>query len=61
MAEKWTFPELEYKRPDTDGIKNQISELTTRVKEAKSFEELLQVYADGDKLTSMVQSVNCFK
>lgn len=57
MAEKWTFPELEYKRPDTDGIKNQISELTTRVKEAKSFEELLQVYADGDKLTSMVQSV----
>ncbi len=56
MTEKWTFPELEYKRPDTEEIKNKIMKLTKRVKEAESFEELLQVYADGDSLISIYDS-----
>lgn len=44
------FNELEYVRPDFDGMKTQLEELTKKMKEAKSYEEARALYFEQEKM-----------
>jgi len=50
MNEKWTFPELEYRRPDYDAIREELKTLTEKAQNAASAAELLDVIEQADKL-----------
>lgn len=54
------FSEIQYQRPDIDGLKTLISELTQKVKEAQSFEEVRDAYytlQDREKETDTMYTV----
>ncbi|MBE5845417.1 MAG: M3 family oligoendopeptidase [Butyrivibrio sp.] len=54
------FSEIQYQRPDIEGLKTLISELTQKVKEAQSFEEVRDAYytlQDREKETDTMYTV----
>lgn len=52
MKENWKFDELEYVRPDFDKLKSELKKLTQDLKNAKSFDEAVEIYKKKDELLS---------
>ncbi|MCR4672915.1 MAG: M3 family oligoendopeptidase [Lachnospiraceae bacterium] len=53
---KWTFPELEYVRPDVDAVKEKIAALTEKVRRAESFDVILAVLKEKEELAGGLYS-----
>lgn len=49
MMENWTFPTLEYTRPDFDAIRSYLTELKTRVENAPDAESLFALIYEQDE------------
>ena len=50
MDHTWKFSELEYERPDFEGLKKQITQLTQKAAAADSVQAVLDVIAEHDEL-----------
>ena len=50
MDHTWRFSELEYERPDFEGLKKQITQLTQKAAAADSAQAVLDVIAEHDEL-----------
>ena len=44
MNENFKFSRIEYKRPDFEGVKSELSALTEKLKNAKSFAAAEEIY-----------------
>ena len=55
--DKWTFPELEYKRPDVDEVRNIITKHTEAVRNAKSGDDVLDAIFSLDRTMSPVMDM----
>lgn len=56
--ENFTFPELEYKRPDFKALKKTIGDMTKRLKKAKSYEEFRQTIMDFEAAVKPFQTMS---
>ena len=50
------FSEMPYKRPDMDAVKQQMTEMTARLKAAESYEAARQVFIDWDRAGKLIDT-----
>ena len=53
------FWDMPYKRPDTDGVKTQMRELTGRLTEAADYAAARDVFLEKEALMRLRQEMSC--
>lgn len=56
MMETWTFPTLEYTRPDFDAVRSYLAELKTRVENAPDAETLFSLIFEEDEFFGKLET-----